>query len=76
MEKLAVVFSALASAKFTALGPLVLLHSVVTEAGGSGRLSSVTVPLRVALFGKEIVWLGPASTVGGWLRLTVMVISS
>ena len=63
--KLAVVSTALTSPNVAIPGPLTWLHTVVTAPGDTGSPSSVTVPSRVALFGKVIAWSGPASTVGG-----------
>ena len=53
-EKLAVVSTSLELAKFTIPGPLTLLQ-VVTRFGGKGKSSSVTVPSKLAVFGKVIV---------------------
>ena len=66
-EKLAVVSTALSSAKVAVPGPLTWLQSVVTLPGGVGRPSSVTVASNVASSGRVIVWSAPASTTGAWL---------
>jgi hypothetical protein len=48
IEKLAEVFSALASPNVTVPGPLTVDHIVVNAPGGLGNPSSVAVPLRLA----------------------------
>ena len=62
----------------TVPGPLTLDQVVVTVAGGFGFPSSVTVPFRLAVAGKVMVWSGPALTTGAVLGavLTVMTMSS
>ncbi len=52
---MAVVAFALAFPNVTVPGPLTLDQVVVTVAGGFGRPSSVTVPLRLAVAGSVMV---------------------
>src|SRR5688572_31580583 len=69
----AVVTAACASAKVTVPGPSTTLQ-VVVNVTPRGNASSVTVPRSSADAGSSIVWSGPASTTGGWLRgMTVTV---
>jgi len=77
VEKLALVSTALASAKVTVPGPDTFDQVVVTAPGGFGRPSSVTVPSRLAFEGRLTPWSGQAFTEGASLcGLTVMTTSS
>ena len=58
---------ALALPKVTVPGPLTFDHVVVTVAGGFGSPSSVTVPDRLAVAGRVMVWSAPAFTTGAVL---------
>jgi hypothetical protein len=60
----AVVVSAAGVPNVTVPGPLTLVQAFVTDAGGLGNPSSVTVPTKLAVAGSVIVWSTPAFTVG------------
>src|SRR5262245_34750004 len=47
---------------------------MVTDAGGLGSPSSVTVPVSIAAAGIAIVWLRPAFTAGAWFETGSTVI--
>ncbi len=64
VENCATVFSCPGVEKVTVPGPAVLVHVVVIFAGGLGRPSSLAVPFKVILDGKNTTWSGPALTVG------------
>ena len=76
-EKLAVVETALGGAKLTVPGPLTLVQLTVSVP--EGLPSSLTLPESGATCPREIDWLAPAETAGGWLTtgaaLTVTVTS-
>ena len=46
--------------KVTVPGPLTLIHPTVSNPGGMGKPSSLTMPLRIALARRLVVWSGPA----------------
>ena len=60
------VCSAFGLAKVTVPGPLRLVHQNVSNPGGMGNPSSLTLPLRVAFSGSVMVWSAPALAAGGW----------
>src|SRR5215213_8669058 len=76
VEKIALVTGLLISLKVTRPGPLTWLQNFDTVAP-TGNPSSATVPFRLAVFGKVIVWFGPALTMGAaFAGSTVTVTSS
>ena len=61
--KAALVTAALAFEKVTTPGPLTLAHTLV-RLPPAGSPSSLTLPLRLATFGRVICLSGPAFVVG------------
>ena len=74
-EKVAVVSTWEALPKVTVPGPESLVQVVVTDPGGLGSPSSLTVPLRLAASGIVTVRLGPASTDGAVFAGSEIVIT-
>src|SRR6185295_7965452 len=75
VEKIALVTGLLISLKVTTPGPLNWLQNVLTVAP-TGKPSSATVPFRLAVFGRVIVWFGPALTMGAKFAGNAVTVTS
>src|SRR5579872_4837767 len=67
VSKVAFVVSAVGAENVTLPGPETTLQAYVNALGGAGSPSSLAVPLRVTPAFREVIWSGPALTVGAWL---------
>jgi hypothetical protein len=61
--------------KVTMPGPSNWLQKVVSVPS-AGRPSSLTVPPRVAVFGRVMVWFGPALTTGAMFAGSALMVTS